>query len=180
MRITKVTTKTGDEGKTRLATNEIISKSSIEIHVLGDLDELSSVLGIVKVSCQTEELRSNIENIQNDIFNIGGEVALRNSGNKLLQKDRVDILEKEIENISNKLPPLKEFLLPGENGLSSKIHHARSVCRRAERSLVALTEKNSYRHIWIQYLNRLSDYLFVLARQSGKSEGQSERMWTRE
>ena len=180
MRITKVTTKTGDEGKTRLATNEIISKSSIEIHVLGDLDELSSVLGIVKVSCQTEELRSNIENIQNDIFNIGGEVALRNSGNKLLQKDRVDILEKEIENISNKLPPLKEFLLPGENELSSKIHHARSVCRRAERSLVALTEKNSYRHIWIQYLNRLSDYLFVLARQSGKSEGQSERMWTRE
>ncbi len=165
---------------TRLGTNEVVSKSSLEIHVLGDLDELSSVLGIVKVSCQTEELRSNIENIQNDIFNIGGEVALRNSGNKLLQKDRVDILEKEIENISNKLPPLKEFLLPGENGLSSKIHHARSVCRRAERSLVALTEKNSYRHIWIQYLNRLSDYLFVLARQSGKSEGQSERMWTRE
>jgi len=165
---------------TRLGTNEVVSKSSLEIHVLGDLDELSSVLGIVKVSCQTEELRSNIENIQNDIFNIGGEVALRNSGNKLLQKDRVDILEKEIENISNKLPPLKEFLLPGENELSSKIHHARSVCRRAERSLVALTEKNSYRHIWIQYLNRLSDYLFVLARQSGKSEGQSERMWTRE
>ncbi|HJM46928.1 MAG TPA: cob(I)yrinic acid a,c-diamide adenosyltransferase [Candidatus Marinimicrobia bacterium] len=180
MRITKVTTKTGDKGMTRLGTNEVVSKSSLEIHVLGDLDELSSVLGIVKVSCQTEELRSNIENIQNDIFNIGGEVALRNSGNKLLQKDRVDILEKEIENISNKLPPLKEFLLPGENGLSSKIHHARSVCRRAERSLVALTEKNSYRHIWIQYLNRLSDYLFVLARQSGKSEGQSERMWTRE
>jgi len=180
MRITKVTTKTGDKGMTRLGTNEIVSKSSLEIHVLGDLDELSSVLGIVKVSCQTEELRSNIENIQNDIFNIGGEVALRNSGNKLLQKDRVDILEKEIENISNKLPPLKEFLLPGENELSSKIHHARSVCRRAERSLVALTEKNSYRHIWIQYLNRLSDYLFVLARQSGKSEGQSERMWTRE
>jgi|TARA_B100000959_G_scaffold83087_1_gene88501 cob(I)alamin adenosyltransferase len=180
MRITKVTTKTGDKGMTRLGTNEVVSKSSLEIHVLGDLDELSSVLGIVKVSCQTEELRSNIENIQNDIFNIGGEVALRNSGNKLLQKDRVDILEKEIENISNKLPPLKEFLLPGENELSSKIHHARSVCRRAERSLVALTEKNSYRHIWIQYLNRLSDYLFVLARQSGKSEGQSERMWTRE
>jgi cob(I)alamin adenosyltransferase len=180
VRITKVTTKTGDKGMTRLGTNEVVSKSSLEIHVLGDLDELSSVLGIVKVSCQTEELRSNIENIQNDIFNIGGEVALRNSGNKLLQKDRVDILEKEIENISNKLPPLKEFLLPGENELSSKIHHARSVCRRAERSLVALTEKNSYRHIWIQYLNRLSDYLFVLARQSGKSEGQSERMWTRE
>ena len=180
MRITKVTTKTGDKGLTRLGTNEVVSKSSLEIHVLGDLDELSSVLGIVKVSGQSEDFKSDIENIQNDIFNIGGEVSLGNSGDKLLKEDRIDILEKEIESITNKLPPLKEFLLPGENGLSSKIHNARSVCRRAERSLVALTEKKSYRHIWIQYLNRLSDYLFVLARKSGKVEGQSERMWKRE
>ena len=180
MRITKLTTKIGDKGKTRLGTNEMVSKSSLEIHVLGELDELSSVLGMVKVSGQSEDFKSDIENIQNDIFNIGGEVSLGNSGDKLLKEDRIDILEKEIENITNKLSPLKEFLLPGENGLSSKIHHARSVCRRAERSLVALTEKKSYRYIWIQYLNRLSDYLFVLARKSGKVEGQSERMWKRE
>ena len=180
MRITKVTTKTGDKGMTRLGTNEIVSKSSLEVHILGDLDELSSVLGMVKVAGQTKELKSNIENIQNDLFNIGGEVALGNSGDELLKEDRIDILEKEIENINENLPPLKEFLLPGENELSSKIHHSRSVCRRAERSLVALMEKKSYRHIWIQYLNRLSDYLFVLARQSGKCEGQSERMWKRE
>mgnify|MGYP001156923015 FL=1 len=180
MRITKVTTKTGDKGTTRLGTNEIVSKSSLEMHVLGELDELSSVLGMVKVAGQTKELKSNIENIQNDLFNIGGEVALGNSGDELLKEDRIDILEKEIENINENLPPLKEFLLPGENELSSKIHHARSVCRRAERSLVALMEKKSYRHIWIQYLNRLSDYLFVLARKSGKGEGQSERMWKRE
>ncbi len=180
MRITKVTTKTGDKGMTRLGTNEVVSKSSLEIHVLGDLDELSSVLGMVKVSGQSEDFKSDIENIQNDIFNIGGEVSLGNSGDKLLKEDRIDILEKEIENITNKLSPLKEFLLPGENGLSSKIHHARSVCRRAERSIVTLMEKKSYRNIWIQYLNRLSDYLFVLARQSGVGEGQSEKMWTRE
>ena len=98
----------------------------------------------------------------------------------LLKAEKIDLLEKEIENINKNLPPLKEFLLPGENGLSSKIHHARSVCRRAERSLVALMEKKSYRHTWIQYLNRLSDYLYVLARQSGKGDGQSERMWKRE
>jgi len=180
MRITKVTTKTGDKGMTRLGTNEVVSKSSLEIHVLGDLDELSSVLGMVKVSGQSEDFKSDIENIQNDIFNIGGEVSLGNNGDKLLKEDRIDTLEKEIENITNKLSPLKEFLLPGENGLSSIIHHARSVCRRAERSLVALTEKKSYRYIWIQYLNRLSDYLFVLARKSGKVKGQSERMWKRE
>ena len=180
MRITKVTTKTGDKGTTRLGTNELVSKSSLEIHVLGDLDELSSVLGLVKVACSTEELQTRIENIQNDLFNLGGEVSLGNSGDELLKVERIEFLEKEIESINEKLPPLKEFLLPGENELSSKIHHARSVCRRAERSLVALMEKKSYRHIWIQYLNRLSDYLFVLARQSGKGEGQLERMWTRE
>ena len=180
MRITKVTTKTGDKGMTRLGTNEIVSKSSFEIHVLGDLDELSSVLGMVKVSGQSEELKSNIENIQNDLFNLGGEVSLENSGGELLKRNSIDILEKEIKNINAKLPPLKEFLLPGENGISSKIHLARSVCRRAERSIVTLMEKKSYRNIWIQYLNRLSDYLFVLARQSGIGEGQSEKMWTRE
>ena len=96
MRITKLTTKIGDKGKTRLGTNEIVSKSSLEMHVLGELDELSSVLGMVKVAGQTEELKSNIENIQNDLFNIGGEVALGNSGDKLLKEDRIDILEKEI------------------------------------------------------------------------------------
>ena len=85
MRITKVTTKIGDKGTTRLGTNEVVSKSSLEIHVLGDLDELSSVLGMVKVAGQTEELKSNIENIQNNLFNIGGEVALGNSGDELLK-----------------------------------------------------------------------------------------------
>ena len=82
MRITKLTTKIGDKGKTRLGTNEMVSKSSLEIHVLGELDELSSVLGLVKVTGQTNELRSIIENIQNDIFNIGGEVSLRCDGDK--------------------------------------------------------------------------------------------------
>ena len=99
MRITKVTTKIGDKGTTRLGTNEVVSKSSLEIHVLGDLDELSSVLGMVKVAGQTEELKSNIENIQNNLFNIGGEVALGNSGDELLKAEKIDLLEKEIENI---------------------------------------------------------------------------------
>ncbi len=180
MRITKVTTKTGDKGKTRLGTNELVSKSSLEIHVLGDLDELSSVLGLVKVVCTTEELQTRIENIQNDLFNLGGEVSLGNSCNELLKAERIEFLEREIESINEKLPPLKEFLLPGGIELSARIHHARSVCRRAERSLVALMEKNPCREIWVKYLNRLSDYLFILARQSGKSEGQSEQIWKRD
>jgi|TARA_Y100000031_G_C8108029_1_gene332024 cob(I)alamin adenosyltransferase len=181
MRITKVTTKTGDQGKTRLGTNEIVSKSSLELHVLGDLDELSSLLGIVKVAGQTKKLKSNIENIQNDLFNMGGAVSLLgNNSDELLKAERVKYLEKEIKSINENLPPLKEFLLPGENELSARIHHARSVCRRAERFLVALMEKKPCHDIWLQYLNRLSDYLFVLARQSVKEDGQSERMWKRE
>jgi len=180
MRITKLTTKIGDKGKTRLGTNEIVSKFSLEIHVLGELDELSSVLGLVKVTGQTNELRSIIENIQNDICNIGGELSLGGDGDDLLKDERVEYLEKEIKSINEKLPPLEEFLLPGGNKLSARIHHARSVCRRAERSLAALMEKKPCRDIWLRYLNRLSDYLFVLARQSVKDDGQSERMWKRE
>ena len=180
MRITKVTTKIGDKGTTRLGTNEIVSKSSKAIHVLGDLDELSSILGLGKVICATEELKKDISNIQNDLFNLGGEVSLGNSGDELLKVERIEFIEKEIESINEKLPPLKEFLLPGGNELSARIHHARSVCRRAERSLVALMEKKPCRDIWVQYLNRLSDYLFILARKSGKDEGQSERMWKRD
>ena len=165
---------------TRLGTNEIVSKFSLEIHVLGELDELSSVLGLVKVTGQTNELRSIIENIQNDICNIGGELSLGGDGDDLLKDERVEYLEKEIKSINEKLPPLEEFLLPGGNKLSARIHHARSVCRRAERSLAALMEKKPCRDIWLRYLNRLSDYLFVLARQSVKDDGQSERMWKRE
>ena len=94
----------------------------------------------------------------------------------------IEYLEKEIKSINEKLPPLEEFLLPGGNKLSARIHHARSVCRRAERSLVALMEEiPPFCHEnWLIYLNRLSDYLFVLARQSVKDDGQSERMWKRE
>ena len=182
MRITKLTTKIGDKGKTRLGTNEIVSKLSLEIHVLGELDELSSVLGLVKVTGQTNELRSIIENIQNDICNIGGELSLGGDGDDLLKGERVEYLEKEIKSINEKLPPLEEFLLPGGNKLSARIHHARSVCRRAERSLVALMEEIPplCHENWLIYLNRLSDYLFVLARQSVKDDGQSERMWKRE
>ena len=115
MRITKLTTKIGDKGKTRLGTNEIVSKFSLEIHVLGELDELSSVLGLVKVTGQTNELRSIIENIQNDICNIGGELSLGGDGDDLLKDERVEYLEKEIKSINEKLPPLEEFLLPGGN-----------------------------------------------------------------
>ena len=107
-------------------------------------------------------------------------MSLRCDGDKLLKEERIEYLEKEIKSINEKLPPLEEFLLPGGNKLSARIHHARSVCRRAERSLAALMEKKPCRDIWLRYLNRLSDYLFVLARQSVKDDGQSERMWKRE
>jgi len=179
MRITKVTTKTGDKGKTRLGTNEVVSKSSLEIQVLGELDELSSVLGLVKVSCTTKALKTNIESIQNDLFNLGGEVSLGENYCELLTSKRVESLESEIAIINEKLPPLKEFVFPGIDKLSAKIHFARSVCRRVERSIVSLQGNKNNHAFWTIYLNRLSDYLFVLARQISLKKGGTESTWDR-
>ena len=140
MRITKVTTKKGDKGKTSLGTNEFVSKSSIDIQVLGDLDELSSVLGLVIVLYRGKELKSKIKDIQNDIFNLGGEISIGTECKDLLKVNRIRNLEEEIQLINKKLPPLREFILPGGNEISARIHHARAVCRRAERSLVMMME----------------------------------------
>lgn len=179
MRITKVTTKIGDKGKTRIGTNEVVSKSSLEIQVLGELDELSSVLGLVKVSCPAKALQTKIESIQNDLFNLGGEVSLGDSNRELLDSERIGFLESEIETINKKLPPLKEFVFPGIDKLSAKIHFARSVCRRVERSIVSLQDKKNNHAFWTKYLNRLSDYLFVLARQISLKKGGTESTWDR-
>jgi len=179
MRITKVTTKKGDKGKTQMGTKKVVSKSSVEINVLGDLDELSSVLGLVKVGSLNEDFKKDIGRIQNDLLNLGGEVTMNGDSVQLLKSERIEFLENEIESINAELKPLEEFLLPGSNELSARIHHARSVCRRGERSLTLLIEDNPHPELWLQYINRLSDYLFVLARKCDLDKNQIEQMWDR-
>ena len=177
MRITKVTTRVGDKGFTNLGSNETVSKANIVIQVLGDLDELSSSLGLIIVLTKDNIFRKKIKNVQNELFNLGGEISLGSESKDLLDKDSLIVLDKDIEAINKNLPPLKEFILPGENEISARLHFARAICRRSERSLVMMMQTNKHKQIWIKYLNRLSDYLFVLARKLVSDEGLHEDMW---
>lgn len=176
MRITKVTTKKGDRGATELADGQRVSKTHPRIRCLGALDELSCQLGLV-LPVAPDELRETIRRLQNDLFNLGGELATPQQKG-LLGEERVNEMEREIQRLNRGLPPLKEFLLPGGSEVAARLHVARAVCRRAEREVVALLEKESGRRLWVQYLNRLSDLLFVLARrQQQEPGGGSEPQW---
>ncbi|MBC8215505.1 MAG: cob(I)yrinic acid a,c-diamide adenosyltransferase [Candidatus Marinimicrobia bacterium] len=174
MRITKVITKKGDKGMTSLGEGSNVSKSDLRIETLGDLDELNAVLGVAIISCEDNNVHKELTDIQNDLLNLGGEVAVPNIGNILIKEDRINILENKTETLNKTLPPLKDFILPGGDELSSRLHVARAVCRRAERSVVRLAESDDGDLRWIRYLNRLSDFLFVLARSKNS---QSEEIW---
>jgi cob(I)alamin adenosyltransferase len=179
MRITKVTTKKGDQGETELSNGKRVSKAHPRIQCLGALDELSCHLGLV-FSIAPEGLQKTIHHIQNDILNLGGELSSPQQEKVLLQEERVTEIEAQIQRLNRDLPPLKEFLLPGGSEVPARLHLARAVCRRAEREVVALLERETGRKLWVQYLNRLSDLLFVLARsQQQEQGGGSEPQWHR-
>ena len=179
MRITKVTTKKGDQGETELSDGQRVSKSHPRIQCLGALDELSCQLGLV-LSVAPDNVQGTLRQIQNDLLDLGGELSSPQGEMVLLQAERVTEMETQIRRINQELPPLKEFLLPGGSEVSARLHLARAVCRRAERNVVALLEKETGRTLWVQYLNRLSDLLFVLARyQQQEQGGGSEPQWHR-
>ncbi len=159
---------------TYLGEGSNVSKSDLRIETLGDLDELNAVLGVAIISCEDNNVHKELTDIQNDLLNLGGEVAVPNIGNILIKEDRINILENKTETLNKTLPPLKDFILPGGDELSSRLHVARAVCRRAERSVVRLAESDDGGLRWIRYLNRLSDFLFVLARSKNS---QSEEIW---
>ncbi len=174
MRINKVITKRGDKGKTSLGDGTEVSKNHPRIQALGNIDELNSLIGTAIVVCPDKELKKELITLQNDLFNLGGEVSIPNFDKQLLNEERVYHLEERVEKMNETLPALKEFVLPGGNEFSSRIHVARAVCRRAESKIIPLLEEDGNAHKWIQYLNRLSDYLFVLARYYSHS---SEKLW---
>ena len=179
MRISKVTTKSGDKGNTSLGNGERVSKSHLLINLLGDIDELNSQLGSAISSCKSELISSELESIQQDLFNLGGEISIINSGTILINNDKVEFLEERIDELNQTLKPLKEFIMPGGDELCSRVHLARAVCRRAERSCVAILDLVKEKNIWLPYLNRLSDYLFVLARYVSSQRGSEEILWKR-
>jgi cob(I)alamin adenosyltransferase len=161
-RLTRIATRTGDDGTTGLADGARVPKSHRRVAAMGDVDELNSQLGVLLTEPLPEDVRALLQRVQHELFNLGGELSL--PGQSLLQPDAVAELDRALERYNATLPPLAEFILPGGTRSAAIAHVVRTVARRAERALVALGESESVNAAPRQYLNRLSDLLFVLAR----------------
>ncbi len=189
MRLTKIYTKTGDQGMTALASGEKISKAALRLEAYGTVDELNSWIGLLRdqvqllVAFQGHWLDKSLERIQNELFDLGGELAtptqfLNLERQKVVSKDDVSVLESEIDSINEQLQPLANFVLPGGHTCNSTAHIARTVCRRAERDLVRLClDEPQIRGETQIYLNRLSDWLFVISRFISHQLGCAEVLW---
>ncbi|GLR11458.1 ATP:cob(I)alamin adenosyltransferase [Chitinimonas prasina] len=174
-RLSKIVTRTGDDGSTGLGDGSRVSKASHRIHVMGEIDELNSHLGVALAENLPDTLRNSLVRVQHDLFDLGGEVCI--PGRIALQEVHLARLEADVETFNSALMPLKEFILPGGCRAAAALHVARTVCRRAERALVALAVNESVSTLAPQYLNRLSDLLFVLARSANKAAGQADVCW---
>lgn len=173
-RLSKITTRTGDSGETGLGDGSRVPKDHARVAALGELDELNSALGVVLAENVPGELRAALGEVQNDLLDLGGELSI--PGHALLKIERVAFLEQQTELHNRDLPPLKEFVLPGGTRAAAAAHLARTVCRRAERRVIALGA-GAVDPILIVYLNRLSDLFFVMARAVNHRAGMPEVEW---
>lgn len=183
-RLSKIATRTGDAGETGLGDGSRVSKASLRIQALGDIDELNSSIGLVLAEELPAELREALLEVQQDLFDLGGEVSI--PGHRLLGEAQVRRLDEWLEAWNAGLPPLREFILPGGSRAAAAAHLARTVCRRAERSVVALAEKEAAGQAQAvgeaarRYLNRLSDVLFVAGRLLNRHAGRGDVQWRHE
>lgn len=191
MRITKVYTRTGDAGKTRLAGGQAVWKDSLRVEAYGTVDELNASIGVVRVFNadmvkslpQAVQLEDELRWAQNKLFDVGGILATA-PGQQFKNMPQVtgkDIvrLERLMDDCQRDLAPLKEFILPGGGKVSGLLHQARTVCRRAERVCVRLSREEPVDPVIVKFLNRLGDALFVLARWVAKTQGEPEFLWER-
>jgi len=177
-RLSKITTRTGDAGETGLGDGSRVSKASLRVQALGELDELNSSLGVLLAEDLPADLREALLEVQQALFDLGGEVSI--PGHALLGDPQVARLEQWLEQWNRDLAPLKEFILPGGTRAAAAAHLARTVCRRAERSLVALGAREQVGEPARRYLNRLSDLLFVAGRYLNRHAGGSDVLWRHE
>ena len=177
----KIYTKKGDTGKTSLIGGTRVSKNHIRIEAYGTVDELNSWVGLLRDEIKDTGSVNTLIKIQNRLFTVGSLLAADPKKNKMklpqLAEQDVTLLENEIDRMNESLPPIKYFLLPGGHTLVSYCHIARCVCRRAERCVTNLSEKSNVAPIIIKYLNRLSDYLFVLSRKISSDLSVKEIPW---
>ena len=174
-RLSKIVTRTGDDGTTGLGDGTRVGKDSLRVQVMGELDELNSAIGCVLAEDVPENIAEALTSAQNDLFDLGGEVCI--PGRSALWDAHIQEIERRIETLREPLAPLREFVLPGGTRAAAACHLARAVCRRAERSLVALGRVEAVSELGIRYMNRLSDLLFIAARSINSTAGVAEPLW---
>ena len=181
-RLTSIYTKSGDRGQTQLSDGSRVPKNSARTELMGDLDELNAALGLAAATGLPAELSEPVSQVQNELFNLGAELSFGQpadipSAMPLVQDEAVRRLEASIDRMAAQLGPLRNFILPGGSVAGAHLHLARTICRRAERRLVALAAESSVRETCLSYLNRLSDALFMWARLANDEAGCAETLW---
>ena len=177
-RLTQIATRTGDNGTTGLGDNTRVSKDSLRVHAMGDVDELNSQIGVLLCEDMQADVRALLVEIQHQLFNLGGELSI--PGFELLKADALLALDQALEHYNSELPKLQEFILPAGSRAASLAHVCRTVARRAERAVVALGVAEAVKETPRQYLNRLSDLMFVLARVLNRMNGGDDVYWKSE
>jgi len=177
-RLTKIYTRTGDQGETGLSDGSRVDKFHARIESLGNIDELNSIIGIILTEKLPDDKKVILNKVQNDLFDIGGELSIPN--HIKIDDKKIDFIESSLDDMNHELRPLKEFILPGGSKASSYCHLARTVCRRSERSLFSLAQTDKVNEASLKYINRLSDMLFVLARFLNKINHFNDVFWKKD
>ena len=177
-RLSKIYTRTGDDGTTGLGDGSRTNKDSLRVEAMGDVDELNAVIGILLNEPLAAEIQDTLTRVQHDLFDLGGEICI--PGHAMVKAERVSALEETLDRLNEQLQPLKEFILPGGSRAAAYCHLARTVCRRAERQLTRLSREEPVTTISLQYLNRLSDLLFVMCRAINKQAEVPDVLWKNE
>ena len=177
-RLSKIYTRTGDDGTTGLGDGTRVAKDSARVTAYGTVDEANSAIGLLLASQLPDDVRELLTSMQHQLFDLGGELCI--PGHAAIQDEDVDRLEQHLDRYNADLPALKDFILPGGGEAAARCHMARTIVRRAERETVTLSHHDPVRPQAVRYLNRLSDLLFVLARVLARVEGQGEVLWKHE
>ena len=177
-RLSKIYTRTGDDGTTGLGDGTRVAKDSARVASYGTVDELNSVIGVILALEIPATVRETLTQVQHDLFDLGGELCI--PGMAMIHAADIERLETTLDGFNADLPALKDFILPGGGAAAAHCHVARTVCRRAEREVVALARTETVRAEAIRYLNRLSDLLFVVARVLARASGHGEILWQHE
>jgi len=177
-RLSRIYTRTGDDGTTGLGDGTRIAKDSARVAAYGTVDEANSTIGLLLASDMPDDIRDLLTTVQHQLFDLGGELCI--PGHAAIDDGDVERLEQQLDHYNEALPPLKDFILPGGGEAAARCHVARTVVRRAEREAVTLAHQDTVRPQAIRYLNRLSDLLFVLARVLARASGHGEVLWQHE